>query len=68
VTPGRQPDSPLTLAPDPDLHARLEAVLLVVDEPASVTVLAQAVQRPVAETAASLTRLAADYDAGRRGF
>ena len=54
------------------LRERLEAVLMVVDEPVTVDHLAEATQAGTADTAAALAALAADYDgrAGgpRRGF
>lgn len=54
--------------PLPPLPAALEAVLLVVDEPVAEVMLAQVVERPTEEVAATLRRLAADYDEQGRGF
>lgn len=53
---------------EPSPRAALEAVLLVADEPVSEVTLAQAVQRPVGEVAATLRELAAEYAADGRGF
>lgn len=54
------------------LHADLESVLMVIDEPATVDQLAQAVSAPSPEVRAVLRELAADYDGlgggPRRGF
>jgi segregation and condensation protein B len=52
----------------PELRAALEAVLLVVDDPVDELVLAQIVERPRDEVAATLRELAAEYDAAGRGF
>nr|WP_267286746.1 SMC-Scp complex subunit ScpB [Kitasatospora acidiphila] len=46
----------------------LEAVLMVADEPITEARLAEAVQHPVAEVAAALRELAAEYAAQDRGF
>ncbi|MDQ1746305.1 MAG: segregation and condensation protein [Frankiaceae bacterium] len=54
--------------PNPSVRAALEAVLLVVDEPVAEVVLAQVVERPTEEVAGLLRELAAEYDAGGRGF
>ena len=55
-----------------DVRARLEAILLVVDEPQSLVSLATAVSAPVAAVRQAIEGLVADYDgeaAGpRRGF
>ena len=67
------------LAPDADLagddpasglglRACLEAILLVADEPVAENLLAQIVERPTIEVAATLRELSADYTAERRGF
>ncbi|HTY71130.1 MAG TPA: SMC-Scp complex subunit ScpB [Actinomycetes bacterium] len=55
-------------AGDRELFAALEAILLVVDEPVSELTLAQVVERPRAEVAGALRRLARDYDEEGRGF
>lgn len=52
----------------PTLAAALEAVLLVVDEPVDEVVLAQVVECPRAEVAATLVALAEQYAAAGRGF
>lgn len=52
----------------PCLRTELEAVLLVVDEPVTETVLAQVVDRPQNEVAAVLRDLTAEYTAEERGF
>ncbi|CAM5582377.1 segregation and condensation protein B [Streptomyces abikoensis] len=51
-----------------DLGPALEAVLMVVDEPAGEEHLAKVLQRPRREVAAALAALAAEYDAQGRGF
>ncbi len=53
---------------EPGLHAALEAILLVVDEPVAEVTLAQVLERPTGEVAAALRRLAAEYTASGRGF
>lgn len=64
-----RPDAPPTGA---DLERRLEAVLMVVDEPQSLVALATGLGAPVPAVRQSIERLVADYDgeAGgpRRGF
>ena len=52
----------------PGLRASLEAILLVVDEPVPVVVIAQVLERPRGEVTAALNELAASYDAEGRGF
>jgi len=49
-------------------RAAIEAVLMVIDEPVTETSLAAALELPVAEVLGHLQALAADYDAGNRGF
>lgn len=55
-----------------DLDRTLEAILMVADEPQSLVALATAVGRPVAEVAAAVARIVADFDGEgggiRRGF
>jgi segregation and condensation protein B len=46
----------------------IEAVLMVVDEPVTEISLASALELPVEDVAGHLQALAADYDAGNRGF
>lgn len=50
------------------LGPALEAVLMVVDEPADTTTLAQVLQRPVDDVEAELAQLADSYDRDERGF
>lgn len=52
----------------PSLRAQLEAVLLVVEEPVAESSLAQVVERPTGQVAATLRELAAEYTAQGRGF
>ena len=52
----------------PPLSARLEAVLLVTDEPVPVATLASAVDAPTSTVEAALRALAHDYDQAGRGF
>jgi segregation and condensation protein B len=55
-------------AAEPPLRAGLEAILLVVDEPVPEVTLAQILERPRDEVAATLRELAAEYTAQGRGF
>jgi segregation and condensation protein B len=66
--PGRSELIDLTRAAEPPLERVLEAVLLVVDEPVEVGLLARIVERPVAEVERSLRQLATEYNAAARGF
>ncbi|MFD7597072.1 SMC-Scp complex subunit ScpB [Kitasatospora sp. NPDC059812] len=50
------------------LKAELEAILMVVDEPAGEERLAGVLERPRAQVAAALRELAAEYTAQGRGF
>jgi segregation and condensation protein B len=50
------------------LRTCLEAILLVADEPVAENLLAQIVERPTSEVAATLRELSDDYTAERRGF
>ena len=52
----------------PGLRASLEAIMLVSDEPVSEVVIAQVLERPRAEVAATLRELADAYAAEARGF
>jgi segregation and condensation protein B len=47
-----------------DVARRLEAILLIVEEPQSLVHLAAAVARPLAEVRAAIARLREDYDGG----
>ena len=53
---------------EPALRAGLEAILLVVDEPVPEVTLAQIMERPRDEVAATLRELAAEYTDQGRGF
>ncbi|MDP9844992.1 SMC-Scp complex subunit ScpB [Streptosporangium lutulentum] len=55
-------------APEPDLRAGLEAILLVVDEPVAEVTLAQVLERPTQEISTALRELSAEYTASGRGF
>jgi segregation and condensation protein B len=52
----------------PGLRAALEAIMLVSDEPVPEVLLAQVLERPRGEVAATLAELAAEYTADGRGF
>jgi segregation and condensation protein B len=52
----------------PQLRGALEAILLVVDEPADPTVLAQVLTTPEPEIVAMLRALQGEYDEAGRGF
>jgi segregation and condensation protein B len=54
--------------PLPGLRASLEAILLVMDEPAEEVVLAQVLERPRGEVSAALHDLSAEYTTDGRGF
>jgi segregation and condensation protein B len=70
--PGAEPgalfDAPEPEAAEPPLRAGLEAILLVVDEPVPEVTLAQILERPRDEVAATLRELAEEYTAQARGF
>jgi segregation and condensation protein B len=51
-----------------ELHAALEAIMLVVDEPAASALLAAVLATPEPEVVAALRRLQAAYDQEARGF
>jgi segregation and condensation protein B len=53
---------------EPSPRAGLEAILMVVDEPVPEVTLAQILERPRHEVAATLRELAAEYTAQGRGF
>jgi segregation and condensation protein B len=55
-------------AAEPSLRAGLEAILLVVDEPVPEVTLAQILERPREEVAATLRELAEEYTEQARGF
>lgn len=50
------------------IHGALEAILMVVDEPATPIVLATALEQPVSDVEAALTELEQGYAASNRGF
>ena len=53
---------------DVSLKGLLEAILMVVDEPASEIMLAQISERPLHEVVAVLKDLTAEYESSERGF
>ena len=55
-------------SPLPPLKTCIEAILMVVDEPVSVVLLAQVLERPTAEVAEALKELAEEYNVLGRGF
>ncbi|HET9170153.1 MAG TPA: SMC-Scp complex subunit ScpB [Actinospica sp.] len=55
-------------SPLPPLKTCIEAILMVVDEPVSVVLLAQVLERPTAEVAEALKELAEEYTVLGRGF
>ncbi len=65
----RARDEPPAVDDDgPGLRAELEAILMIVDEPAAEAHLAAVLERPRAEVAAALRELSAEYTAQGRGF
>ncbi|MET1017130.1 MAG: SMC-Scp complex subunit ScpB [Leifsonia flava] len=62
--PADEADTDVAVAPPApgELERRLEAILMVTDEPQGVVHLATAVGRPVAEVQAAIATLVADYD------
>jgi segregation and condensation protein B len=52
----------------PGLRAALEAIMMVADEPVPEVLLAQVLERPRGEVAATLRELAAEYEGDGRGF
>jgi len=71
--PVEQPTAPSLPRPQRgELEARLEAILMVADEPQSLVSLASAVAHPVSDVRRAVQRLVADYDGVdggvRRGF
>ena len=55
-------------SPLPPLKTCIEAILMVVDEPTTVVMLAQVLERPKTEVAAALVELAEEYTVLGRGF
>ncbi|WP_457033637.1 SMC-Scp complex subunit ScpB [Kitasatospora sp. P5_F3] len=68
VEPEAEAAVPAVEPPAVPLRAELEAILLLVDEPATERHLASVLERPVTEVAATLRELAAEYTAQGRGF
>ncbi|MFJ5216650.1 SMC-Scp complex subunit ScpB [Streptomyces sp. NPDC088354] len=71
AVPGeRTGEAPAGLLPPADLELRpaLEAVLMVVDEPATEETLAKVLDRPRREVATALRELAEEYTEQNRGF
>lgn len=69
--PGDFPEDPADGPPaedGPGLRAELEAILMIVDEPAAEAHLAAVLERPRAEVASALRGLSAEYTAQGRGF
>ena len=62
-----EPPAPAVL-PVTEVARRLEAILLVVDEPVAENLLAQALDQPTARITAALGQLAAEYEGEDRGF
>lgn len=67
-TSGAEPASEVAGPAGPGLKAELEAILMVVDEPAGEERLAAVLERPRAVVAAALRELSAEYTAQGRGF
>ncbi|WP_433324756.1 SMC-Scp complex subunit ScpB [Spirillospora sp. CA-294931] len=69
MTDDEFPDAPgADLTALPGLRASIEAILLVVDEPVTELTLAQLLERPRREVAATLRELAGEYTDQGRGF
>ena len=68
TAPGPAPAPAPAPAPVPPLRTRLEAVLLVTDEPVPAATLAAVVEAPTAEVERALAELADDYTGQGRGF
>ncbi|KHK99115.1 chromosome segregation and condensation protein ScpB [Microbacterium mangrovi] len=66
------PDAPEATAPDsgvdPELCRRIEAILLIAEEPQGIVALAAAVASPVRPVRAAVSWLAADYDGEHGGY
>lgn len=65
---GGHRDDRLALLDEAELHGALEAILLVVDEPATEEVLAQVLEQPADRIRVALRALARDYTEAGRGF
>jgi segregation and condensation protein B len=68
AAPVGAPTAARALVDDAELRGALEAILLVVDEPASEIMLAQVLEQPTNRIAAALTELSASYTAAGHGF
>ncbi|HEY6495895.1 MAG TPA: SMC-Scp complex subunit ScpB [Trebonia sp.] len=73
LLPGEQAPAAVAAAGEdddegPGLHASLEAILLVADEPVPEVLIAQVLERPRHEVAAGLRALASEYTRDGRGF
>jgi segregation and condensation protein B len=66
--PSTPPAAALALIDDAELRAAVEAILLVVDEPVSVAVLAGVLEQPTERVAATLAELSDGYTSQGRGF
>ena len=66
--PPSTPERDISAVPEPDLAASLEAILMVVDEPAGEVMLAQVLERPRDDVRAALVALADGYTSQGRGF
>jgi segregation and condensation protein B len=62
------PEHDISALSEPDLAASLEAILMVVDEPAGELMLAQVLERPRDDVHAALVALADGYTSQGRGF
>ncbi len=60
--------APLAMVADAELRGALEAILLVIEEPASEVTLAQVLEQPTERITALLTALADEYASTGRGF
>jgi segregation and condensation protein B len=65
---GQAAPAALAMIDDAELRGAIEAILLVVDEPVGEMTLAQVLEQPTDRVAATLTGLAAAYEAEGRGF
>lgn len=66
--PPSTPERDISVPPEPNLAASLEAILMVVDEPAAEVMLAQVLERPRDDVRAALVALADGYTSQGRGF
>jgi segregation and condensation protein B len=66
--PPSTPERDISVPPEPNLAASLEAILMVVDEPAAEVMLAQVLERPRDDVRTALVALADGYTSQGRGF